>query len=601
MSVSIEKSAQNAFQALTQRREIKIWQGLCHWIESSPDIKGDYLVVLNQDGEHEILIQGEYAIGNQVHEYGGGDYTIHPNGDIYFIRQADQQIYCFKRQKKIITPITTKHTETRYADMDIFGNKLLALKETHDKDVQNVIVEIDLLTLKEIIVAEGHDFYASPRFSRNGKAWAYVFWDHPNLPWNQCQLCYGSYLEKDNMTVVNTSQQDVISQFCWTPDGQLLYTSDQTGWANLYINGSALHPSQKYFGFERWQQGQQNIAITDSGICVAIFGPPEERRLGRMVDNAWVPYDLACCDFMPFIATDKDSIYVIGAYSHCSPKILCIDAVSGVCSVICEDTQAHDAESVVVAKHIEFPTLDGQKSHAFFYHAKEYADAKQPSPLLVLCHGGPTAFTSRQWDPMIQFWVGQGISVVDVNYRGSTGYGRAYQDALRHEWGVIDVADCIAARDYLVKKELVDGERCFIRGKSSGGLTTLRALMWQGKFAAGGCYYGVSDLTQLLKITHKFEKYYLDYLIGPFPKDKQRYIDRSPTHDIQKITSPIIFFHGLLDKVVPPSQTTMMIEALETNHIPCEYHAFPDEKHGFKNFKNKITALINECQFYLSK
>lgn len=602
MDKSIEHAAKNAFNSSIQIRELKLWQDQCHWIESNPNIKGDQLVCLTLQGEKETLIGGEYAIGNQVHEYGGGDFAVHHNGDIYFIRQKDQQIYCLERHTKSIKKITTGKTYKRYADIDLSYDALISIREVHNwPNIINSIITIDLKTHEEKVVAEGHDFYACPRFSSDGTQWAYLYWDHPNMPWNQCLLCYGKWSSKSAMTTINHSKSDVISQFCWTPENQLFYTSDHSGWSNMYINDKAIFASDMHFGFERWQQGQQNIAITKSGIVIAIAGPPEKRVLGRMLGNEWLPFELPCCDFLPFIATCDDKVYVLGAFSDCPPKILCIDLMTQDWSIIQENDINQNLDAVIKAKHIQFPTLDGEKAHAFFYHAKKNNTTTEQSPLLVLCHGGPTASTSPQWDPMIQFWVGQGISVVDVNYRGSTGYGRKYQDALKHKWGIIDVEDCIAARDFLVKNGLINPEKCFIRGKSSGGLTTLRALMWKDKFSAGGCYYGVSDLTQLLSITHKFEQYYLDFLIGPYPKYKKRYEILSPSNSVNRIKAPVIFFHGLLDKVVPPSQTTLMIDALKSRNILCEYISFKNEKHGFKDLKNKINALIKEYQFYMRK
>ncbi len=602
MNISIETAAKKAFCKLIHQREIKVWQGHCHWIESNPDVKGDYLVVLEPDGEKETLVDGDDALGNHVHEYGGGDYAIHVNGDIYFIRQKDQQICRYHRQTKVIDLITTGDQHTRYADIDLSHDVLIAIQEVHhEDDIVNRIISINLDTLVETTVAEGHDFYASPRFNKDGKLWAYLYWNHPNMPWHQCQLCYGRWYEQGVMQTINTSNHDVISQFCWTSQNQLLYTSDQTGWANVYLDGKPLYPAQMHFGFERWQQGQQNIAVMDNDVCIAIAGPPEQRVLGKIVNHEWHVFDLPCCDYLPFMATEGENLFVIGAFIDAPPKILRINVISGKWSLLEENKFNHDQESVVPAKPIQFPSLDGAQAHAFFYDAQNFHASETLPPLLVLCHGGPTAATSPQWDPMIQFWVNQGISVVDVNYRGSTGYGRAYQDALEHQWGIIDVEDCVAARDYLVDTRMVDPKRCFIRGKSSGGLTTLRALMYSGKFAAGGCYYGVSDLMQLLKITHKFEQCYLDYLIGGYPEEEKRYIDRSPTYEINKIKVPIIFFHGLLDKVVPPSQTIMMVDALEAHHVSCEYHAFPNEKHGFKQLENKITALVKECFFYKCK
>ncbi|MEE2770379.1 MAG: prolyl oligopeptidase family serine peptidase [Pseudomonadota bacterium] len=602
MKGSIESAAKKALSSLTQRREVKTWQNRYYWIEQSPEIKGEYLVELTEGGEKNILISGDFAPGNSVHEYGGGDYCIAAEGDIYFVCQKDQQIYLFNRLTKQIQKVSKGKKTSRYADIDVSNQVLLAVREDHSNDLtQNMIIAIDLNNGTEKIVAEGHDFYGSPRFNENGHMWAYIYWDHPHMPWDQCKLCYGYWSDEAHMITINQSDEDVISQFCWTSDNKLLYTSDFTGWANLYLDGKPVCLTQQHFGFERWQQGQQNIGMTESGTIVAIAGPPEARVLGRIVGRNWVPFDLPCCDFAPFIATQKENVIVIGAYHDCPPKILKINTNTGNCEIIQDNCMDYDHKAVVKAKAIVFPTLDGQESYAFFYESHNYLQASKKSPLLVLCHGGPTSATSPQWDPMIQFWLQQGISVVDVNYRGSTGYGRKYQDALKYQWGVLDVEDAIAARDFLVKEGLVDPKRCFIRGKSSGGLTTLRALMWQDKFAAGGCYYGVSDLTQLLKITHKFEQHYLDYLIGPYPEEKKRYDERSPSNHIKKITAPIIFFHGLLDKVVPPSQTTVMVEALQKLNIPCEYHTFETEKHGFKESEHKITALIKECQFYLSK
>ena len=281
-----------------------------------------------------------------------------------------------------------------------------------------------------------------------------------------------------------------------------------------------LFSADMHFGYERWQQGGQNLAITDGGSIVAIAGPPEKRVLGCIKDGFWVPFSLPACDFSPYIAVTEDYIIVQACFDNQPPKILKIHVQSGEWQVLLADATFNDSQqnAVIRPQSICFKTLDNAHAYGFFYAAKKKNESLPP--LLVLCHGGPTAATSPQWDPMVQFWAQQGISVVDVNYRGSTGYGRQYQDALEHKWGVLDVEDCVAARDYLVNTGQVDPKRCFIRGKSSGGLTTLLALMWADRFAAGGCYYGVSDLMTLVSTTHKFEQYYLDFLIGPYPEEK---------------------------------------------------------------------------------
>lgn len=597
----IEQAASKALQKQIKRREIKTWQNKLYWIESGGNIFGDYLVELDESNQVNILIANEYAIGNAVHEYGGGDFTIQNNGDIFFVRQVDQNIYHWDRASKLITQISTDNQKCRYADLDVRFNQLLAVKEIHEnKHVVNCVVCIDLDTKQEKIVAEGHDFYACPRFSPDGKKWAYLYWDHPFMPWQQCMLCYCEWQSQKNIKILNQSNKEVISQYCWYGDQEIIFSSDRTGWANIYHGNKALFSADMHFGYERWQQGGQNLAITDGGSIVAIAGPPEKRVLGCIKDGFWVPFSLPACDFSPYIAVTEDYIIVQACFDNQPPKILKIHVQSGEWQVLLADANFNDSQqnAVIRPQSICFKTLDNASAYGFFYAAKKKNESLPP--LLVLCHGGPTAATSPQWDPMVQFWAQQGISVVDVNYRGSTGYGRQYQDALEHKWGVLDVEDCVAARDYLVNTGQVDPKRCFIRGKSSGGLTTLLALMWADRFAAGGCYYGVSDLMTLVSTTHKFEQYYLDFLIGPYPEEKNRYFSRSPLKNAKKIKAPVIFFHGLLDKVVPISQTELIMKALKEQNISCEAHFFDNEKHGFKDIKNKIKALVCEYNFFIS-
>lgn len=588
--------ATQAVAAATKRREIKAWHNDLYWIESRPEQKGDALIKWSH-GQQTLIIGGEYALGNAVHEYGGGDYTLDSAGNVYFVRKKDQQIYQWIAKDKHIKPLTHGDSSMRYADLDIKGDDLIAVKELHhDHKVTNVIVHIDLLTHKETVVAEGHDFYACPRFEPNGKNWAYLSWNHPKMPWDVCELWVGVWSETA-MQCMNEAKDEVISQFFWH-EGSLYYVSDRTGWANVYQDGKPLCAIPLHFGIERWQFGGQTIGMTQSGQVVAIAGPPHDRQLGLIRDGQWHALSLPCCDYSLDLVVQGDAVVVQGLFMDQPAKIIAVDVYSGEWQIVVDAANPNPKMSPIKPEHRTFKTMDGEEAHAFFYDAMEATSTVKP-PLLVMCHGGPTAATSPSWDPMVQFWVQMGFSVVDVNYRGSTGYGRAYQDALKYRWGEQDLADCVAAVHDLIRADKINPAHCFIRGKSSGGLTALMGLVNYPEFKAGASYYGVTDLMQLMQITHKFEQFYLDDLIGPYPEAKADYQGRSPVNHLANFNKPVIFFHGLKDAVVPPMQTEAVVNRLKQRGLVVEYHAYPQEKHGFKAFETKKDALMKECQFYL--
>ena len=553
-----------------------------YWIEGRPREGGRNVVVKNGG---DVTPPG-FNARSRVHEYGGGSFLV-SDGVVYFTNDQDQQLY------RDTTPITNV-LGLRFADMIHDGQRLIAVCEDH-RDTSREPVN-SLVRLPDLdVLASGNDFYSSPRLSPDGKHLAYLTWNHPNMPWDETELWL------DGERIAGGAS---IFQPEWSPDGVLHFVSDWTGWWNLYRwrNGKAEHlfDMTAEFGAPQWVFGMSTYAFESPGRIVCAYNEHGRWQLGRL-DTERRSLELIATPFTDIsqVRARAGQIVFLGA-SPTEPASV-VRLASNKFEVLRRSTTVTiDPRYVSVAKPIEFPTEDGLTAHAFYYPPKndEYgAPPGELPPLIAVSHGGPTSATTSRFDLAKQFWTSRGFAVVDVNYGGSTGYGREYRERLYGNWGIVDVYDCINAARHLVGHGKADGTRLIIRGGSAGGYTTLCALTFHNIFSAGASYYGISDL-EASEETHKFESRYNHELIAPFPEGREIYRQRSPIHSLHRLNCPIIFFQGLEDKIVLPNQSEMMVEAMRKNGLPVAYLAFDGEQHGFRKADTIKRTLEAELYFY---
>jgi dipeptidyl aminopeptidase/acylaminoacyl peptidase len=584
-----------------------------YWSELRPAEGGRNAVVrCSRDGVVADILPAPYNARTRVNEYGGGAVAV-ADGTLFFANDADQRVYRLEPGSSPV-PITAPD-ERRYADLivDRGRRRLIAVCEDHRGrgEPEHSIVGIDPAgTAPPRTLARGRDFYAAPRLSRDGRQLAFLAWDHPGMPWDGTELCLIE-LDPDGSAGsgrrVTGGTDESICQPAFGPDGMLYFVSDRSGWWNLYRlrdgNIEALLPLPLEFGGPHWVFGLSRYDFAPPHSIVCAFNDNGSWRLGvldietRRWRTLTTPYSE-----ISHVQTHDDRVLFIAAGPTTLPEVVACDLTTERLNVLRRSAVVSvDGGYLSVPRAIEYETSGAERSHAFFY-APRNRDAAAPAderpPLLVLNHGGPTSATTSALNLKIQYWTSRGFAVLDVNYRGSTGFGRAYRRRLDGMWGIVDVDDCIYGARHLVAQGEVDGERLAIRGGSAGGFTTLCALAFHRVFRAGAVYYGVSDLERLAHDTHKFESRYLERLIGPYPAERERYRERSPLYHAGDIACPVIFFQGLEDRVVPPDQTERLVQALRQRGIPVAYVSFPGEQHGFRIAENVKRTLETELYFY---
>ena len=585
-----------------------------YWKEMRPTEGGRNVIVRRQpDAQITDMTQSPFNARTRVHEYGGGAFAV-TDGTIYFSNFTDQRIY---RQEAEAPPqpITPK-ANLRYADMviDRYRGRIICVREDHTvvgREPVNTLVSIKLEGGEDVqVLVSGNDFYSSPRLNPDGSCLAWLTWNHSNMPWDGTEL-WVSKLNEDGslgrLERVAGSIDESVVQPHWSPDGVLYFVSDRTGWWNLYRwhdgHVEPLCEMQADFGRPQWVFGMSTYAFESADCIICAYTKQGTWRLASLDTSTGKtqPITIPYTDIRSLRALPRQAVFIAGSSTE-PPSIVKLDLATRRTEVLRRSSNVKiDAEYLAIPKAMEFPTKKGLTAHAFFYapRNREYTgpSGEQP-PLLVISHGGPTSATSTTLSWGVQYWTSRGIAVLDVNYGGSSGYGRVYRQRLNGQWGVVDVDDCVNGARYLVKIGEVDGNRLAIRGGSAGGYTTLCALTFRDIFRAGASYYGVSDLEALTKDTHKFESHYLDRMIGPYPERRDLYRKRSPIHFVDRILCPIIFFQGLEDKVVPPSQAELMVEALREKGLPVAYIPFEGEQHGFRRAENIKRALDAELYFY---
>ncbi|GAB3672837.1 S9 family peptidase [Salinisphaera aquimarina] len=586
---------------------------LLYWLESCPDEAGRNTIMrLNDAGEAESLLDAPASARSAVHEYGGAAFTVHA-GVVWFVNAADQAIWR-REPAGDLAPLTDVDDDVHFADLqyDAGRDRLIAVAETPraDAEPQAALEMIDAQG-RRTGIHSGHDFYASPRLSPAGDRLVWLAWNHPDMPWDATAL-WQAEIDADGRIGAPSCRwaPERASLFApvFAPDGRLHIVCDADDWWNIYREDSAgggfaqLTREQAEFGVPQWVFGQSTYAFTADGRLYAMATRAGRWQLGEVdtEDGSFTPWPLAQ-DFFEHLHAIGDDLVVIAADAATPKSVLYFAAPatpSRSARVLRAGDGLPDGVSLSQPQAISWSTTDGDRAHGLFY-APVNADCAGPAdarpPLILKCHGGPTGATSTALDARIQYWTSRGYALLDVNYRGSTGYGRAYRGKLDDAWGIADVADCATGARYLADRGDIDGERVLISGSSAGGYTVLCVLTFTDVAAAGASYYGIGDLTRLMASTHKFESRYLVGLIGA---DPARLVERSPLPHAERLACPVLFLQGLQDKVVPPDQAETMVAALRSQGVPVAYVTFADERHGFRDAANIRTAIESERSFY---
>lgn len=583
-----------------------------YWLEVRPQEQGRFVIVKRTpDGANADVNPPPFSARTRVHEYGGGSYTL-ADGVVIFSNFVDQRLY--RQQIGGLPEALTPEAAWRYADavVDRQRNRLICIREDHidpsDQAVNSVAV-VSLETGRSTVLVGGNDFYSSPRLSPDGARLAWLTWNHPNMPWDGCELWVA---ELDGEGAVSAARrvaggaEESIFQPEWAPDGVLHFVSDRSGWWNLYRwragEVEALCPMEAEFGRPQWVFDMSTYAFADGGI-VATYEKDGQSHL-VWLDTATPtlrPLEVPYTKIYSVKAQGGEVFLIAGSPTEPMATVLLNLVTQEHTTLRRSSTLTIAPDFLAAPQAIEFPTTNGQTAHALFYRPKNRdfaAPVNERPPLLVMSHGGPTSAVDSTFKAGIQYWTSRGIAVVDVNYGGSTGYGRAYRERLKGQWGIVDVDDCTHAALYLAEQGLVDRDRLAITGGSAGGYTTLCCLTFKDVFKAGASYFGVSDPEALARDTHKFESHYLDGLIGPYPERRDLYLERSPIQHTDRLSCALILFQGLEDKIVLPNQAELMFEAVRAKGLPVAYLPFAGEQHGFRQAANIKRALDAELYFY---
>ena len=587
-----------------------------YWIELRPAEGGRQVIVRHRrDGRRTDLTPSGFNARTRVHEYGGGDYVV--DGDtVYFSNFSDQQIYLVSEAAEAeLISRDCADDRVRYADyvIDRTRERLICVREDHRGDAPqpaNEIVAVPKAGGESAVLVSGNDFYSFPRVSADGSRLAWLTWNHPNMPWDGCELWIGEFGADGsvvNRRMVAGGSDESIFQPEWSPDGRLYFVSDASGWWNIYRespNGvENVCATNAEFGAPQWVFGMSTYSFSSADKIVCTFVEQGIWRLGEIdtVTGELKRIETSFTDISSVHAAGNRTLFRAGSPTQ-ALSIIDFDLTTRTSSILQRANKIEVDEGYISQPElVEFPTENGLTAHGFFYAPKnqDFAGPAHDKPLLLVkSHGGPTSAAYALLTFNIQYWTSRGIAVLDVNYGGSSGYGTEYRRRLNRTWGIVDVDDCVNGARFLADQGKVDGNRLMIDGGSAGGYTTLCALTFRDVFKAGASYYGVSDLEALELDTHKFEAKYSDGLVGPYPERRDLYIERSPIHSADQLSCPVIFFQGLEDKVVPPNQAEMMVEALRQKGVPVAYVAFAGEQHGFRKAENIKRALDGELYFY---
>ena len=598
------------------RNQMLRWDGDdLYWSELRPYEAGRIVVCRRAaDGTIADVTPQGFNARSRVHEYGGGHYAV-KGGTVFFTNFKDQRLY---RQEHGGAPrAITPEADIRHADMliDTERNLVFAVREDHTTGTPepvNTIVALDADGKRgPITIASGNDFYSSPKLSPDGRRLAWQTWNHPNMPWDESEIWVGE-LDRDGNVLssrkIAGGRNESVLQPEWSPSGELYFVSDRNDWWNLYrARGEGDEPVCRRaaeFGAPQWAFGQRFYAFRGDKPeeIVCIYSDAGGARLGRIdLDTGQLHHIELFYTTLGNVQVSGNKAAMYAGSSTLADRVLVIDLETLAQEVVKVANPAHiESGYFSIPKPIEFPTERGLIAHAFYYAPRNQdheAPAGERPPLVVHCHGGPTGSAGPTYPFEYQYWTSRGFALVDVNYGGSSGYGRAYRQRLNGNWGVVDVDDCINAARHLVEQGLVDGDRVSITGGSAGGFTVLLSLTRRDFYNAGASHYGIGDLELFVKETHKFESRYCEALVGPYPERADVYRERSAIHYADNMKCPVILFQGAEDKIVPPDQAETFVEACRQKHLPYAYVLFEGEQHGFRQDKNIRRAFEGELSF----
>jgi dipeptidyl aminopeptidase/acylaminoacyl peptidase len=592
-----------------------------YWLEGRASEGGRNVIVRRTpNGNMTDITPKSFNARTRVHEYGGASFLVE-DGIIYFSNFADQRLYRQSRNQEP-EPFTPENN-FRYADaiLDPQRNRVICVQEDHTlgQEPVNSLVSINRENGADIqVLTAGNDFYSFPRLSPDGSQLAWISWNHPNMPWDGTEL-WVAPVNSDGFlgekVLIAGGVNESIFQPEWSPDGVLYFVSDRDNWWNLYrcetpLNsssrnggGESVYEMEAEFGLPQWVFGMSTYSFISATKIICTYTKNGIWHLATLDTETkeLTPIETPYTDISLICAKDDRVLFLGGSPTEAS-AIISLNLSTNTREILRRSSEVKiDPGYLSVPEPLEFPTENGLTAYGLFYPPKNRdfaAPTDEKPPLIVKSHGGPTAATSSTFNLKIQYWTSRGFAVLDVNYGGSTGYGRNYRQRLQNSWGIVDVDDCANGAKYLADKGLVDGEKMAIAGGSAGGYTTLCALTFRNVFKAGASYYGVSDLEALAEDTHKFESRYLDGLIGAYPEKKDVYQARSPMNFTDRLSCPVIFFQGLEDKIVPPNQAEMMVEAIKAKGLPVAYVAYEGEQHGFRQAENIKRTLDGELYFY---
>ncbi len=584
-----------------------------YWLESRPLEGGRNALVKAAPGAEPVeCLPSEFNVRTRVHEYGGGAYAVF-EGVIYFVHFKDQRLY--RLGPGAAPEALTPAGDYRYADFafDRAHHRLICVREDHTGggEAVNAIVAVSLSGEDNgTILAEGYNFFSTPRISPDGTKLCYLAWNHPNMPWDGTELWVADIRADGTLgerKQVAGGVDESIFQPEWSPEGVLHFVSDKSGWWNLYRlesgQAESLYPLEAEFGLPQWVFGMRTYAFLGLRDILCAFTKDGIWSLARLDADrkTLTTFDLPFTAFSDIRAGDGFAVFLAGSPSQPSGIWRFSVATGALEALKLAFTPTIDPGYFSTPRPLEFPTENGLTARGILYPPanRDFAAPQgELPPLLVLSHGGPTGSTSTTLRYGIQYWTSRGFAVFDVNYGGSTGYGRAYRMRLNDNWGIVDVDDCCNGARWLAEQGLVDGKRMAISGGSAGGFTTLAALVFKDTFSAGASHYGIGDLEALARDTHKFESRYCDTLIGPYPQRRDLYLERSPVGHVERLSTPILLLQGDSDPVVPPNQAEMMFEAAKSREVPTALLMFKDEQHGFRKAENIKRSVEAEFYFY---